>query len=106
VEARVPLGRLEGAMLASVARLGDDAYGAEIRRDLDRVLGREYSLGAVYVTLERLAAKGWLRSSMSEPRPERGGRSRRCYTLTPAGRAVLKESERELFRIFRPAVER
>jgi DNA-binding PadR family transcriptional regulator len=89
-----------------VARLADDADGAEIRRDLQKVLGREYSLGAVYVTLERLAAKGWLRSSMSEPRPERGGRSRRCYVLTAAGRTVLKESERELFRIFRPAVER
>jgi PadR family transcriptional regulator, regulatory protein PadR len=102
----MPLGRLEGATLASVARLGDDAYGAEIRRDLEKVLGREYSLGAVYVTLERLAAKGWLRSTMSDPRPERGGRSRRCYTLTPSGRAVLRESERELFRIFRPVVER
>ena len=83
------IGRLELAVLLSVARLGDDAYGASIRRDLCARLERDYSVGAVYTTLQRLEDKRLLVSRMGEPTPERGGRARRNYRLTAGGREAL-----------------
>ena len=79
------VGSLELAALLAVARLGDDAYGLAVRADLTDRLGREYSVGAVYTTLQRLEDKGLLRSRASEPLPTRGGRSRRHVIVTAAG---------------------
>lgn len=88
------LGTLELAALLAVARLGDDAYGLAIRRDLAARTGRDYSVGAVYTTLQRLADKGLLGSWTSEPLPVRGGRARRHFTLTGAGARALRDAER------------
>ena len=88
------LGRLELAALLAVARLGDDAYGLAVRADLTDRTGRDYSVGAVYTTLQRLEDKGLLRSRASEPLPVRGGRSRRHFTVTGAGARALREAER------------
>lgn len=87
-------GALELAALLAVARLGDDAYGLAIRRDLAERLGREHSVGAVYTTLQRLEDKGLLTSRASDPLPVRGGRSRRCFTLTGAGARAVRDAER------------
>jgi PadR family transcriptional regulator PadR len=87
-------GALELATLLAVARLGDDAYGLAIRRDLAARLGRDYSIGAVYTTLQRLEDKGLLTSRASDPLPIRGGRSRRCFTLTGAGGRAVRDAER------------
>jgi DNA-binding PadR family transcriptional regulator len=89
------IGRLELAALLSVARLGEEAYGLAIRRDLAERTGRDYSVGAVYTTLQRLEDKGLLKSRTSEPLPVRGGRSRRHFTLTAAGTRTLRAAERE-----------
>src|SRR5262245_7661085 len=89
------IGRLELAALLSVARLGDDAYGLAIRRDLGERTGRDHSIGAVYTTLQRLEDKGLLKSRSSEPLPVRGGRSRRHFALTAAGTRALRAAERE-----------
>lgn len=86
-------GSLELTILLAVARLGGDAFGAEIRRDLAERTGREHSIGAVYTTLQRLEDKGLLRSASSEPIPVRGGRSRRCFALTGAGARALQEAQ-------------
>ena len=86
------LGSLELATLLAVARLASDAYGLAIRRDLAERTGRDYSVGAVYTTLQRLEEKGLLRSHASEPLPVRGGRSRRHFTLTGAGARALRDA--------------
>jgi PadR family transcriptional regulator PadR len=88
------LGTLELAALLSVVRLGDDAYGLAVRKDLVERTGRELSVGAVYTTLQRLEDKGFLRSRASAPLPVRGGRSRRHYSLTGAGARAIRDAER------------
>jgi PadR family transcriptional regulator PadR len=88
------LGNLELTVLLAVARLGDEAYGLAIRRDVSARTRRDYSVGAVYTTLQRLEDKGLVTSHSTEPLPVRGGRSRRQYTLTAAGRRTLREAER------------
>ena len=88
------LGPFELATLLAVARLGDDAYGLAIRRDLAERTGRSYAVGAIYTTLQRLEDKGLLDSHASEPLPVRGGRSRRRFRLTGAGVRALRDAER------------
>lgn len=88
------LGSLELTILLAVARLGDDAYGLAIRRDLAARTGRDYSVGAVYTTLDRLEDKGLVRSRKGQPLPERGGRSRRLFRVTATGRAAIRRAER------------
>lgn len=86
------LGELELATLITVARLGERGYGAEVRRELAERLGRELSVGAVYTTLQRLEDKGFLASYASEPRAERGGRSRRLFRVTTLGERACVEA--------------
>lgn len=92
---RPTLGTLELAALLAVARFGDDAYGAAVRHDLSERTGRDYSVGAVYTTLQRLEDKGLLTSHASEPIPVRGGRSRRVFRVTGAGARAIRDAERE-----------
>jgi DNA-binding PadR family transcriptional regulator len=89
-----PVGSLELAALLAVARLGDDAYGLAVRRDLAARTGRDYAVGAVYTTLQRLEDKGLLKSRASDPLPVRGGRSRRLFSLTGAGARAIRDAER------------
>jgi PadR family transcriptional regulator, regulatory protein PadR len=88
------LGAFELIVLLAVARLGDDAYGLAIRRDVSARAGHDYSVGAVYTTLRRLEEKGFVVSRTTEPLPVRGGRSRRQFKVTAAGRRALREAER------------
>lgn len=88
------LGTLELAALLAVARLGRDAYGLAVRRDLADRTGRDYSVGAIYTTLQRLEDKGLVTSRASEPMPVRGGRSRRHFTLSGTGSRALRNAER------------
>jgi PadR family transcriptional regulator PadR len=88
-------GGLELAALLAVARLVDDAYGLEVRRELIERTGRDYAIGAIYTTLQRLEDKGFLQSRFSNPVPVRGGRSRRHFTLTAAGQRALRAAERD-----------
>jgi DNA-binding PadR family transcriptional regulator len=95
-----PLGGLELAVLSSVARLRDEAYGLGVRRDVSRLLGRDYSVGAIYTTLARLEEKGLLRSTTTDPIPVRGGRSRRQFHVSPEGRVALRHAGRLAARIW------
>ena len=85
---------LELSILLSVSRLGGEAYGLAVRRDVSARLGHDYSVGAIYTTLQRLEEKGLLTSHTSEPLPVRGGRSRRHFTVTAAGRRAIRDAER------------
>jgi PadR family transcriptional regulator PadR len=93
------LAEFELYVMLAVARLGADAYGASIRREIEGRTSRSVSVGALYATLARLGDKGLLRFSVSDPEPTRGGRSRRHCALTPAGRAALRHSTEMLNRM-------
>lgn len=82
-----PLGTFEEQVMVAVLRTGDEAYGMAVRREIERVTGRDVAVGAVYATLDRLEAKGLVESARL------GGRaSRRTFTVTAAGAAALAES--------------
>lgn len=79
------LGEFEYLLLSAIERLGEDAYGAAIRRDIERSTGSGCSVGALYTTLDRLEAKGLVETWMGDATPERGGRPKRMVRLTPKG---------------------
>jgi DNA-binding PadR family transcriptional regulator len=95
-----PLSGLELAVLVSVARLGDEAYGLGVRRDVSRLRRHDYSVGAIYTTLGRLEEKGLLTSTSTDPIPVRGGRSRRQFHVSREGRAALRDAERLAARLW------
>ena len=95
-----PPAEFELAVLLSVARLADDAYSLRIARDVSAARGHEYSVGAVHTALQRIEDKGSVRSWMSEPLPVRGGRSRRHYELTAAGKRALRDAEARTARVW------
>ena len=86
------VGEFEQLVLLGVLQSGPDAYGVPVWRELAARGGREVSLGAVYKTLDRLEAKGYVASSVGEPTAERGGRSKRVYRVTASGLRVLRRS--------------
>jgi PadR family transcriptional regulator PadR len=90
------LGDFEQLVLLGVARLElqESAYGAAIRQEIHARSGRDVSINAVYTTLDRLEHKGFLKSWVGEPTPQRGGRRRKFYALRPAGLAALRHADR------------
>jgi len=83
------LTRQEELLLLVIWRLQDDAYGMAIKAQLEEFTGSKWSFGAVYVPLSRLLKKGIATSLKGEPTPERGGKSKVYYSLTPAGKKAL-----------------
>lgn len=90
---RETLGQFEQLVLTAVLSLSDDAYGVSIYRKVKELARpRSVSLGAIYVTLDRMEDKGYVKSWLSDPTPERGGRAKRQYRLKAAGEKALQES--------------
>jgi PadR family transcriptional regulator PadR len=85
------LGEFEYLILTVAATLDEDAYGAAIRAQIEQKTGRRCSLGALYTTIERLEAKGLLKTWMSDATPQRGGRAKRMVRVTPKGTHAAKE---------------
>ena len=85
--------KLELMALKSILKLGDEAYGLSVRKDIKAVHGIDYSIGAIYTTLTRLEKKGFISSRVTKPLPVRGGRSRRLFKITALGKKLLVESE-------------
>jgi DNA-binding PadR family transcriptional regulator len=79
------LGEFEYLLLSAAARLGDDAYGAAIRQEIEEATKRRCSIGALYTTLDRLEAKGLVETWMGDPTPQRGGRPKRMVRVTAKG---------------------
>jgi DNA-binding PadR family transcriptional regulator len=96
----VYLGELEQIVLLAVLRLGDEAYAVPILDQIERQTGRRIARGALYTALDRLEAKGCLRSRLGAPLPERGGRARRYFTVTASAIRALKESRLALQRLW------
>jgi DNA-binding PadR family transcriptional regulator len=86
------LGEFEELVLLSVGILFDDAYGLAIVDELEKKTGRSIMISSVHKALVRLEDKGYLKSRMGGATDARGGRDKRLYTLTHAGKKVLNES--------------
>jgi PadR family transcriptional regulator PadR len=87
------LGSLEHIVLLALVRLSSNAYGMTVRREIEERTGRNISIGAVYTTLERLEAKGYVSSALGEPTAERGGRAKRLFKIEAEGEQVLQASQ-------------
>jgi DNA-binding PadR family transcriptional regulator len=94
------LGNLELMVLLALIRLGEDAYGVPISREIEERSGREVALGSVYATLERLEEKGLVSSDLGEPTPERGGRAKKYFRVTARGLREVRETQRALKRLW------
>ena len=94
------IAEFEQLVLLAVLQVRKDAYGVTIHEELERHTNRAVARGAVYMTLDRLEKKGLLTSALSEPTAERGGRAKRCYTVTKTALAALKASRRTLLSLW------
>ena len=79
------IGEFEYLLLTAAARLGEQAYGAAIRREIEGATKRRCSIGALYITLDRLETKGLLKTWMGDATPQRGGRAKRMVRVTAKG---------------------
>ena len=90
--AETPIGEFEQLVLLALLRVGENAYGVPIHEELAQRARRSVNGAAVYKTLERLEAKGYVSSRIGEPTAERGGRRRKYFKLETRGRHALRES--------------
>jgi len=95
------LGEFEYLLLTAAARLGADAYGAAMRQEIETATGRRCSIGALYTTLDRLEAKGLVKTWMGDPTPQRGGRPKRMVRVTANGVKAAREFYRAVTRASR-----
>jgi PadR family transcriptional regulator, regulatory protein PadR len=96
-----PIGELEQLILLAILRLGPDAYGLSVARELEAQAGRRLSRGALYTSLDRLEAKGFLRWTLEPGGPERQSLPKRVYVVLPRGVSALRTSQRVLRRMWR-----
>jgi len=94
-------GEFEQMLLLCIAQLGPQAYVIEIRRMLDETAARSVTRGALYRTLDRLEKKGLVTWEVIEPTAERGGHPKRCFRLTDAAVAMLRNSREVLQQLWR-----
>lgn len=87
------LGEFEELVLLTVATLGEDAYGVSIQQDIESRCKRSISIGALHSTITRLEEKGFLKSWLGGATQERGGRSKRYYEITQAGKKAVSEAK-------------
>src|ERR1700683_1867403 len=97
------LGEFEYLLITAAAGLGDDAYGAAIREEIEATAGRKCSIGALYTTIDRLETKGLLRTWMGEATPQRGGRDKGIARVTPKGVVPAKAFYDAVTRVSRGA---
>jgi PadR family transcriptional regulator PadR len=97
------LGEFEYMLITAAAGLGADAYGASIREEIETSTKRGCSIGALYTTIDRLEAKGFLKTWMGDATPQRGGRAKRMVQVTPTGLQAAKEFYNAVARISRGA---
>ena len=93
------LGSLEHIVLLAVMRLGDNAYGIAVLREIERIAARELSIGTVYATLGRLESKGFVKSSEGEPTAERGGRAKRYFRVTAVGKSAVRRAQEAIVKM-------
>jgi PadR family transcriptional regulator len=97
---RTHLGELELVVMLALLRLGENAYGVPISREIELQSGREVALGSVYATLDRLQEKGLVSSNLGEPTAERGGRAKRYFRVTTKGLREVRETRQALIKLW------
>jgi len=85
------LDEFEYMLITAAAGLGSSAYGATIRQEIASATGSNCAIGAIYTTIDRLEAKGLVRTRMGEATPQRGGRAKRMVEVTPLGAEAARE---------------
>jgi DNA-binding PadR family transcriptional regulator len=93
-------GEWELMVILALMRLGDDAYGVPICREIEEQTGREVSVGSVYATLERLVEKGFVSPALGQPTAERGGREKRYFRVTTNGVREVRKTQRSLVNLW------
>ena len=88
-------------VLLALIRLGENAYGVPISREIEANTGREVMVGSVYAALERLEQKGFVSSSLGEPTAERGGRAKRYFQVTTSGLREVRRTKAALISLWR-----
>lgn len=99
------LGEFEEFTLLAVRALGDQTYAVPIQQFVEEATARPISIGSIYAALARLEQKGFLRSAMSEAQAQRGGKSKRVYTVTATGLRTARELHRVRERIWSAIAE-
>ena len=85
------LSNQEEILMLAIRSLGEEAYGVPIRKMVSKVTGKDWSIGAIYDPLYRLEKKEYIKSELSNPTNERGGRSKRIFSITDSGFKALQE---------------
>ena len=87
-------------ILLAILRVGDEAYGVPVAREIEKTGGRSVILGAVYAALDRLETNGLVSSTLGDSTPARGGRAKRFFRVTPAGLKSVRQTRRALTRLW------
>ena len=87
-------------LLLAILRVGEEAYGVPIAREIEASGERTVMLGAVYTGLDRLEANGFVSSSIGSPTPERGGRAKKYVRVTPSGLKAIRQAKRAFTRLW------
>lgn len=88
-------------LLLGILRVGEEAYGVQIAREVEATSGRRVLLGAAYAALDRLERNGLVASALGSPSPERGGRAKRFFRVTPRGLRAARDTQRALVALWR-----
>jgi PadR family transcriptional regulator, regulatory protein PadR len=88
-------------MLLAILRIGEDAYGVQIAREIEATGGRRVLLGAAYTALNRLERNGLVSSRIGSPTQERGGRAKRFFRVTPRGVRAARDTQQALLALWR-----
>jgi len=89
------LGEFEEVVLLTIAALLEEAYSVAICEEIERVTGRKVKLSVVHAVLNRLYKKGFVKSHLGDPTSERGGRRKRFFTVTHAGKVALTKMKEQ-----------
>src|SRR5262249_31933351 len=102
------IGSFELMILLALIRLGDEAYGVPIAKEIETRSGREVSVASVYAALNRLTAKQLVASELGKPTAERGGRAKRYFRITAKGMREVRDTRRVLVKFWEglPKLER
>jgi PadR family transcriptional regulator PadR len=98
---REALGHFELMVMLAVLRVGEDAYGVTVGRELEETTRRDVLLGSVYAALDRLETKGLVSSSIGEPTAERGGRAKKYFKVTAKGLREVRDTQRTLVKLWK-----
>jgi DNA-binding PadR family transcriptional regulator len=88
-------------VMLAVLRVRDDAYGVPIAREIEVTAGRAVTLAAVYLALDRLRQQGLVSCRLGDPTPERGGRAKKFFSITPAGLRAIRHTQRAFIALWK-----